>query len=149
MLIKNIKYEIITDLPRIGYVFKMIQNLEKYYPNFNQWYWNKLVPDILLRNDMIIGMFKRNEFVGVSILKNQDEKKIRAIRILPRFQKKGYGLFLIDKCLEVMKCDKPHATVAEELLHQYARIFINRYDFNISKVEKGIYRKGKLEYIFN
>jgi len=57
MLIKNIKYEIITDLPQIGYVFKMVQNLESYYPN--------------------------------------------------------------------------------------------RYNFNISKVEKGIHRKGKLEYVFN
>lgn len=45
--------------------------------------------------------------------------------------------------------DKPHCTVSEELMHLYSRAFINQYRFDLGRVDKGAYRSGKLEYIFN
>jgi len=53
MLIQNKSIKIITDLPTIGYVFKQIEGLSNYYPNFNIWYWDKLVklvPDIFTKH---------------------------------------------------------------------------------------------------
>ena len=35
------------------------------------------------------------------------------------------------------------------MINDYSRIFVNRYDFDLSHVYKGLYRKGKLEYEFN
>jgi len=154
MLILNKQFKIIKDLPTIGYIYHNIKDLDNFYPNFDKWFWNKLLPDILLENDFILGMFdNKNNLIGVSILKKaktfDKENKIRALRIFPEYQNKGYGLYLIDESLKLLNTDKPKATVAEEILHNYSRIFINKYNFNITKVEKGLYRKNKLEYIFN
>ena len=154
MLILNKKFKIIKDLPTIGYIYHNIKDLDNFYPNFNNWFWNKLLPDILLNKDFILGMFdNKNNLIGVSILKKakyiDKENKIRTLRIFPEYQNKGYSLYLIDKSLESLQTDKPKLTVAEEILHNYSRIFINRYNFSITKVEKNLYRKNKLEYIFN
>lgn len=35
------------------------------------------------------------------------------------------------------------------MLHDYSRVFVERYGFSLNKVHKGLYRKGKLEYSFN
>ena len=61
----------------------------------------------------------------------------------------GYGLHLIDKSLELLECDKPLVSVSEDMLHQFSRIFINRYQFDMTYVHKGIYLPNKLEYQFN
>ena len=34
-------------------------------------------------------------------------------------------------------------------MNDYSRIFVNRYQFNLDKVHKNLYRKNKLEYEFN
>ena len=149
MLIQNKSIKIITDLPTIGYVFKQIEGLSNYYPNFTNWYWDKLVPNILLGNDKILGLFKGNNLIGLSIIKDQEEKKLRALRILDQYKNKGYALNLIDESLKILNIDKPLCSVPEELFHDFSRIFINRYSFEVNEVKKGIYRKKKLEYFFN
>ena len=35
------------------------------------------------------------------------------------------------------------------MINDYSRIFINRYNFDLTHVYKGLYRKNKLEYEFN
>lgn len=130
--------------------YNIITKLEESYPDFNSWYWNKVVPGVVLGNDKIIIGSIKDEVVGVSILKdNGHEKKIRALRIEDRFQKRGYGIGMIDKSLEELMCDKPLVSVSQDLLHHYSRIFINRYDFDMTYVHKGLYHRDKLEYQFN
>jgi hypothetical protein len=51
--------------------------------------------------------------------------------------------------LRALDCDKPLATVSEEMLHQFSRPFINHFGFELTEVDKGRYRAGKLEYVFN
>jgi hypothetical protein len=77
------------------------------------------------------------------------EQKLRALRIIPKYQNKGYGLHLIDHSLKILNCDKPLASVSEDMLNYFSRIFINRYDFNMTYVHKGLYLPNKLEYQFN
>ena len=78
-----------------------------------------------------------------------DEIKLRCVRVLPEYQNRGTGLHLVDRMLTLLDCDKPHCTVAEEMFHSYSRAFINHFRFNLDEVTKGMYRPGKLEYIFN
>ena len=59
------------------------------------------------------------------------------------------GITLMDRMLETLECTKPLATVSEEMLHQYSRIFVKRYGFSLDDVAKGAYRPRKLEYYFN
>ena len=129
--------------------FEIISNLDNSYPNFYDWYWNKVVPGIWTGNDEVVLAYKKDEIIGVSILKNSGEKKLRALRIKEKFQSKGFGLYLIDESLKRLNIDKPLCSVSEKMINDYSRIFINRYQFDISHVYKGLYKKGELEYEFN
>jgi len=144
------KFEKIRDLPRLSYLYFLIKDLDNYYPNFDKWYFNKFIPSVLTGNDAAIVMQKNNEIIGISLIKkSKEENKLRALRILKRYQKKGYGLYLLDKSLKELDDPLPHCTVAEELINDYARIFIDRYNFKLDYVDRNTYRKGKNEYLFN
>jgi hypothetical protein len=138
-----------NSIPDLYAVFNTIEPISQFYPGFKDWFWDKVVPGVVEGNDEIILAEERNELVGVSIIKKTGEKKLRALRINPKFQKTGKGLYLIDESLKRLNVDKPIVSVAEEMIHDFSRIFINRYNFNISHVYKGLYRKEKLEYEFN
>lgn len=127
----------------------MLGGLENYYPDFGYWFVNKCVPGIVIGKDTLIVAREHEQIVGVAIGKKAEETKLRCVRVLPQYQNKGVGLHLIDRTLKELDCDKPLVTVSEEMIHDFSRPFINRYNFDLSQVEKGLYRPGKLEYIFN
>lgn len=77
------------------------------------------------------------------------ERKLRCVRVLPEVQNRGVGLRLIERMFDELETETPHCTVAEEMLGQYSRAFVNRYGFQLSCVDKGRYRPAKLEYAFN
>ena len=132
-----------------------LKQLENSYPEFNSWYWNKVIPKIALDKDnysgtKILHLYNKDELIGISILKrSNNEKKLCALRIKEKYQSKEYGLYLIDESLKRLQVDKPLCSVSEDLINTYSRIFINKYLFNISYVYKNIYAKDKLEYEFN
>lgn len=128
----------------------LLAGLDVYYPDFQHWYVNRVVPGVVTGNDILVLAKERGAVVGVALGKRgPDEIKLRCVRLLPQFQQTGAGIRLIDNMLEQLECETPHCTVAEELLHTYARAFVNRYGFSLSSVDKGRYRAGKLEYAFN
>ena len=130
--------------------YQILTKLEEAYPDFYDWYWNKVVPCILIKQDQLILAYNKNELVGISILKNNpDEKKLRALRITEKFQSKGYGLYLIDESLKRLDTDKPLCSVSNKMIDDYSRIFINRYKFDLTYVYKNLYAKDSLEYEFN
>lgn len=136
-------------IPELYSCFSLLQPISSLYPDFNNWYWDKVVPGIVLGNDKIIIAEKHSEIIGVSIIKNGSEKKLRALRIQEKYQSKGYGMYLIDESLKQLGTDKPVVSVAEEMINEYSRTFINRYNFDMTHVYDGLYRKGFLEYEFN
>jgi len=143
-------FEKVKDLPRLSDLFFLVKDLDNYYPNFDQWYYHKFIPGVLLGNDVALVMKRKQEIIGVSLLKiTKTETKLRALRIQKKYQKRGYGLYLLDQSLKELDDPLPHCTVSEELINDYARIFINRYGFKMDYVERNLYRKGKNEYLFN
>jgi len=136
-------------IPELYRAYTNLKPLSNLYPNFNNWYFDKVIPGILENKDKLILLENKSGIIGISIIKKGAENKLRCVRVNEKYQKKGYGLYLIDKSLELLNDSKPVVTVAEEMINQYSRIFINRYDFDISYVYNGIYRKSKLEYEFN
>lgn len=128
----------------------LIKVLGNYYPNFNHWYWNKVIPRIEDNINTIIMGYNKNQLVGISIIKNsEDEKKLCALRVKDEFKNKGYGLHMIDKSLNLLNTDKPLCSVSSDMINDYSRIFINKYQFDLTYVYNGLYTKGKLEYEFN
>ena len=128
----------------------VMNGLEDYYPGFEFWYVNKCMPGILLGTDALIVAREHDHVVGVALGKRRDDEvKLRCIRVVPSHQNRGTGLHLIDHMLRELDCDKPHCTVSEEMVHQYSRAFVNHYKFDLARVDKGLYRRNKLEYVFN
>jgi hypothetical protein len=137
-------------IPELYSVFEVLKPISSFYPGFSSWYFDKVVPGVVSGNDKVIVALKKGELVGVSLIKStSSEKKLRALRIGDKFQKSGAGLYLIDESLRQLDCDLPVCSVSEEMLHDYSRIFIERYGFSLNHVHKGLYRPGKLEYAFN
>lgn len=128
----------------------MLRSLDGLYPGFESWYINQVVPGVVLGKDILVLAKDGTHVVGIALgKKSAKETKLRCVRLMPAYQQSGLGIKLIDRMLEELECEKPACTVAEELMHTYARPFVNRYGFELSRVDKGRYRPGKLEYAFN
>jgi GNAT superfamily N-acetyltransferase len=129
---------------------EMLKNLNDLYPGFHGWFVNKAMPGIILGDDILICAKEHDQIIGVALgKKRDDETKMRCIRVDPAYQKRGVGMRLIDGMLTALGDDKPHCTVAEEMMHDYSRAFIEHYRFTLTNVTKGEHRFGKLEYGFN
>jgi ribosomal protein S18 acetylase RimI-like enzyme len=127
-----------------------LENLKQYYPKFQSWYINSAMPGIVQGNDFLLQAKQEGQLIGIALGKrSRKESKLRCVRIHPDYQNNGLGVRLIDKAIDVLQCEQPHCTVAQEIVHDYSRLFVNRYGFKLEAVEKGLYRPGKLEYVFN
>lgn len=126
-----------------------IASLDKYYPNITDWYLNTVIPGIYTGNDKIVMAFEANHLIGLALGKVGQETKLRCVRVHPQAQSTGVGVRLMDRLFDLLGTNTPHTSVSEELLHHYSRTLINRYGFKLNRVEKGLYRRGKLEYLFN
>ena len=137
-----------TSIMELYEIYHLIKDLDNQYPNFYDWYWNKVVPNVLINNDEVIIGFKNNLLVGISIIK-KESNKLCAVRILDEFKNKGFGLHLIDESLKRLNNDKPLCSVSDKMINDYSRIFINKYNFDMTFVYKNLYNKDSLEYEFN
>lgn len=145
-----ISYERSSSLTDAMLTMEMLRSLKNLYPDFMFWFVNVALPGILVGRDILIVAKKNGVVIGVALGKiSENETKLRCIRVLPEYQKYGVGIHLIDHMLRALNCAKPVCTVAEEMMHSYSRAFINYFHFVLSTVEKGLYRRGKLEYVFN
>ena len=127
-----------------------LDGLDAYYPDFSHWYINRVVAEIQDPSNFILIAKDGKDVVGVALGKrDKSETKLRCVRIHRDLKSTGLGVRLIDSMIDHLGVRHPHCTVSEELIHQYSRIFVNRYGFHLSSVDKGKYRKGKLEYCFN
>lgn len=128
----------------------MLDGLENYYPEFGHWYVNTCIPGIVLGSDTMMVARDGSAIVGIALgKKTPQETKLRCVRVRPDYQSKGVGIHLIEKMLRQLGSDRPHCTVAEEMMHQFSRAFVNHFGFDLTRVDKGLYRPGKLEYVFN
>lgn len=145
-----IRYERARKLVDTVNAYRLLEGLDNFYPEFSHWFTNKVMPGVMVGSDTLLLAKHKEQVIGVALGKtNARETKLRCVRVIPEYQKSPTGIHLIEKMLVALDCDKPACTVAEEMLHQFSRPFINYFDFNLSKVEKGMYRSGKLEYVFN
>jgi hypothetical protein len=152
MLIKNYRLYSSNNLSEIVESYNILKNYNNFYPDFENWYWNKFIPSIYLGEGRLILLKNKYEILGVSLLKKSNlENKLRALRIHPKFENKGSKIILnlIDFSFKELGDDFPTFTIPEEIIGPLGRIFVNRYNSKLSKIENGLYRKGKYEYVFN
>lgn len=131
-------------------VLPFIATLDQFYPDVSHWYISNVIPGLLLGDDHLLIARDQGQIAGVALGKRTEtETKLRCVRVHPDYQNSGLGIRLIDAMLSTLEEEKPLVTVAEELLHQYSRMFVRRYGFALTDVQKGQYRHGRLEYTFN
>lgn len=144
-----ITYRVTQSLVDCYRAFPLVANLDTYYPDFSNWYWNKAVPGTMTGSDFVVLAEDGDEVVGAALAKGGEASKLRCVRVLPRLKGRGLALHLIDRALTRLGSDRPELTVPEELIHDYSRMLVNRYSFSLEHIAKGLYRPGKLEYQFN
>lgn len=130
--------------------FQLLDGMDNLYPDFSYWFTNRVMPGVVVGSDILMLAKDHHQVIGVGLGKrNRHETKLRCIRVIPEYQNRSVGINLVERMLRVLDSDRPSCTVAEEMFHQFSRPFINHFDFNLTRVEKGMYRPGKLEYVFN
>ncbi|QIM69073.1 GNAT family N-acetyltransferase [Basfia succiniciproducens] len=133
---------------------QQIQGFLPAYPDISNWY-NKVIQEIKINpnnREMFISLSNENNSLSISglmILKNHlEEKKICTLRIKDSYQKKGIGSELLEIAFGFLDTKKPLITVPEESVDIFSRIF-NKYGFEKKDEIPDLYRKNKIEYIYN
>lgn len=145
----GINYRNITDPMEALRLLPFLQGLDRFYPDIIFWYVNRVIPNMTLGNDPVLIAEDHDQIVGLGIGRVGDRPKLRCIRVAPSYQNRGVGLHLIDRLLKRLDCDRPVTTVAPELIHDWSRVLVNRYEFTLDHVSKGRFRPRQLEYEFN
>jgi len=128
-------------------LYNSIADASVYYPDFNFWYKEKVIPGIINRTRDLIMEYRDGIIAGISIVKHE-EKKLCTLRVLDPYLNKGIGLKLFDSCFSVLETEKPFLTVSEEKLPEFEKLF-KYYGFKLTSIHKDLYRKNKIEYFYN
>lgn len=133
----------------VNQVFYFLRNLEVEYRGFSAWYWNKVVPSVLVGDkEMIVAKFNR-EITGVIIIKNEaNEKKICTLRVKKEFRNHGIGRRLMEMAFMELNTQEPFITVSSMRIMQFKNIF-KYYGFKPSAIYNNYYNSGRIEICFN
>jgi len=124
-------------------------DLNKYYPNFNSWFFKKVIPDCSIGNRKIIIKKSADQIVAVAILKKSiEERKICTFRVSENAKRNGIGKELMLESLEWLQCNQPLITVNEENASEF-EYFLRKFDFQKQSVLTNLYRPNKKEIIYN
>ena len=81
---------------------KLLSDLENEYPDFNSWYFNKVIPGIFQGDRCVVLKQIKEEFVGIAILKrDRDERKICTLRVTNNIKGNGIGSALITDAISL------------------------------------------------
>lgn len=145
-----ITYRSSNDMAEARAIFPEIASIENCYPDFRKWYFAKAVPDLGNGKGRMVIAEQDSQVVGVALGKRDGaERKLRCLRVDPRFRNNGVGTHLIERIMRELDTDAPLVTVSEEMLHDLSRMMVNVFGFRLTSVDRGTYRPGKLEYVFN
>lgn len=101
------------------------------YPEYYKWYFSKNIPRVINGTGDIIFYLDGLEIVGISILKNDIEKKLCTFMVNPEYRKKGHSKLLLEDSFKYLKTEKPIITIPEFRLDEFSGI-INAYGWEES-----------------
>lgn len=138
---------------------KILDGIEKDYPNILEWYNQKVLPGLetgereIILACKIYKFYKNNkipiEILGYVILKKTpSEKKICTFRVEEKYQRLGIGKRLMEASFEFLETRKPMITITEDNV-KFFEPLLKRYKFKLVEKIKDLYVKGKTEYIYN
>lgn len=129
-------------------IYKQLESANIFYPQFNKWYFQKVVPDDIFGRRSIITEMRDGEIAGVAIIKLSEEFKLSTLKVSDNYVNSGIGLKLFEKSFTLLDTDKPFLTVSEDKLVEFKKLF-KYYNFKLTSVHPNLYRNNKKEYFFN
>ena len=147
VLNKTTVFTKIEDRSQLNSLFDNIYMLKDEYPNFENWYFDKVVPDVLRGERHIITAEIENRHAGVLILK-PSENKICTLRIAPPFQHMGLGETLFKLSIQMLETKRPFITVSNLHYNEFLPLFC-RHFFLVTELHFDKYVKGRFEIALN
>lgn len=134
-------------------IFEFTSPLKNNYPSYKTWFFNSIIPNSILapNREIVLIIFESSgtfEIAGLTILKNDEEKKLCTIIVKEKFRKLGMATLIFKKSFLILGTDKPLLTVSEDGLDGLMPL-IKKFKFNITSVIENAYQPGKKEYIIN
>lgn len=129
-------------------IYSFLELLEDEYPNFKEWYFNKIfINNIILEDRLILLKVYKNEICAVSIIKHTEDK-ICTFRVTDKFQSLNIGTNLMKDTISIIGNDRPLITVSEDRINQFKSI-LKKFDFKLYATYQDYYKSNKIEYSFN
>jgi hypothetical protein len=128
-------------------IYSYLSGAKYYYPEFEVWYYDKVLPEIISGERNLIVKQRGESIAGIAIVKFS-ECKLCTLKVLKEYRNVGYGIWLFEKAFEILKSEKPFLTVSEEIYPDFRRVF-EYFGFRLTNIKIGLYRVGKCEYYFN
>lgn len=110
------------------------------YPEYYKWFFSKNIPRVINGTGDIIFYLDGLEVAGISILKNDFEKKLCTFMVHPEYRKKGQAKILLEDSFSYLKTEKPVITIPEFRLDEFSSI-INAYDWKESSIIDNYFSK--------
>lgn len=119
------------------------------YPNFDEWFFHKVVPGVISGERSIFIEQRNSSIAGILILKHTlEEKKLCTLRVRPGYESLGLGVRLFETAFEVLGTEKPLLSVSEETHPKFARLF-DHFNFTQHETYLGKYLPLRKEFAFN
>lgn len=123
------------------------------YPKYKEWYFTKQLPETINSEKRNI-LFARNpenntEIVAIACLKKyQEERKICTLYVAYEYRNLGIGKAIVEESMKWLNTTKPFITFADYKLEIF-RPIIDKYDWKLTEIVSGLYRKESQELCFN
>ena len=133
-------------------VFGEIAFLRAEYPDFYNWFYNKVVPGLENGSRKIFiaqTPFSFGKIDGILILKDSlDEKKICTLYVNKDARYNGFGRMFMNIAFNELNTDKPLITIASNKIKLF-QILLDDYKFELCEQNPDFYSKGMSEYSVN
>lgn len=138
-------------------LYNYLRDLAESYPQFDDWFYNVVIPEVELKNGereiiIVLSELKGSSkamLTGIAILKKKElEKKICTFRVHENYRNQGIGTELFEKCFEYLDTRKPIITISDNRKEIFKKHIIN-YKFEETQILKDYYKKGSIEYVYN
>jgi hypothetical protein len=74
-----IEYKYATTILELTQAYNIISNLDESYPEFQNWYYNKVIPGVSLGTDKVILAFHNGNLIGISLLNNHPVNEVGSL----------------------------------------------------------------------
>lgn len=121
----------------------------QFYPNFEGWFFGKVVPGIRIGERRVITCVSDGALVGIAITKRTEtEKKLCTLWVAPQARNCGVAAELAAEAFMWLGSDKPLFTVPDEQLANFGGL-LRSWSFSEPLPYRELYRPGHIEYVFN